>query len=474
MRSKAPPPSKRSRAPHGRRRTARGAAYDLLHAVHVDDAYANIAMAEILGRAGLSARDAALATELAYGTLRWQGLYDAILAECVDRPLGELDGRLLDVLRLGTHQIVNMRIPAHAAVGETVDLARNVVGEGPARLANAVLRRVVDGGDLEAWRERVAVGPDALAIATSHPRWIVTALGEALARHGVALRPGGPAEPSLSGGDGLRALLDADNTPARPSLVARRMSVSELLDLPGVEPGRWSPLAATLADGRPDEMAVVRDGRAGVQDEGSQLVALALVNAPLDGPDSTWVDLAAGPGGKAALLARFARERGATLICVEPHAHRAELVRKALGPDAVDVRVADGRDAITPGTADRVLLDAPCTGIGALRRRPEARWRRTPADLATLGPLQRGLLDAAIDAARPGGVIAYSTCSPHVVETDLVVEDVLRKRSDVELIDARPLLPGVPDLGPGPTVRLWPHLHGTDGMFLAMLRKANA
>ena len=460
MTSDTRPPHKRSRAPHGRRRTARGAAYDLLHAVHVDDAYANIAMPEILARAGLSPRDAALATELAYGALRWQGLYDAILAECVDRPLGELDGRLLDVLRLGTHQIVNMRIPAHAAVGETVDLARNVVGEGPARLANAVLRRVVDGGDLEAWRERVAVGPDALAIATSHPRWIVTALGEALARHRGAPDP-----------EGLRALLDADNAPARPSLVARRMPVDELLAAPGVKPGRWSPLAATLAEGRPDEMAVVRDGRAGVQDEGSQLVALALVDAPLDGPDATWVDLAAGPGGKAALLARFARERGATLICVEPHAHRAELVRKALGPDAVDVRVADGRDAITPGTADRVLLDAPCTGIGALRRRPEARWRRTPADLATLGPLQRGLLDAAIDAARPGGVIAYSTCSPHVVETDLVVEDVLRKRSDVELIDARPLLPGVPDLGPGPTVRLWPHVHGTDGMFLAMLRR---
>lgn len=463
----------RARAPHGRRRTARGAAYDLLHAVHVDDAYANIAMPEILSRAGLSTRDAALATELAYGTLRWQGLYDAILAECVDRPLAELDGRLLDVLRLGTHQVINMRIPAHAAVGETVELARDVVGEGPARLANAVLRRVVDGGDLEAWRARVAVGPEALAVSTSHPRWIVTALGEALARHRGAPDP-----------EGLRALLDADNAPARPSLVARRMSVEELLALPGVEPGRWSPVGATLAEGRPDEIAAVRDGRAGVQDEGSQLVALALVNAPLEGPDRTWVDLAAGPGGKAALLARFAHERGAHLICVEPHAHRAELVRKALGAQDlgphewgssdVEIRVADGRDAVASATADRVLVDAPCTGIGALRRRPEARWRRTPQDLATLGPLQRALLTAAIDAARPGGVIAYSTCSPHVAETDLVVEDVLRKRPDAELIDARPLLPGVPDLGPGPEVRLWPHIHGTDGMYLAMLRKVRA
>jgi len=464
--------SKRSRAPHGRRRTARGAAYDLLHAVHVDDAYANIAMPEILARAGLSPRDAALATELAYGTLRWQGLYDAILSTCVDRPLAELDGRLLDVLRLGTHQVVNMRIPAHAAVGETVDLARDVVGEGPARLANAVLRRVVDGGDLADWRARVAVGPDALAIATSHPRWIVTALGEALARHrGAPGRPGETSESPQSGSDDLRALLDADNAAVKPSLVARRMPVEELLALPGVEPGRWSPLAGTLAEGRPDELAAVRDGRAGVQDEGSQLVALALVDAPLSGPDATWVDLAAGPGGKAAILSRFAQERGAHLTCVELHPHRADLVRKALGPDAHDVRVGDAREALPPACADRVLLDAPCTGIGALRRRPEARWRRSPADLATLGPLQRSLLNAAIDVARPGGVIAYSTCSPHVVETDLVVEDVLRKRSDVELIDARPLFPGVPDLGPGPAVRLWPHLHGTDGMYLALLRR---
>ena len=452
--------SGRTRPAHGRRRTARGAAYDLLHAVHVDDAYANLAMPEILARAGLSARDAGLATELAYGTLRWQGFYDAILATCVDRPLDELDGRLLDVLRLGAHQIVNMRIPAHAAVGETVALARDVVGEGPSRLANAVLRRVSDGGDLEAWRARVADGPDALAIATSHPRWIVTALGEALARHRGAPDP-----------EGLRAMLDADNAAARPSLVARRMPVEELRALPGVEPGRWSPLAATLVDGRPDDLAAVRDGRAGVQDEGSQLVALALANAPLEGPDATWVDLAAGPGGKAALLAGIARDRGAHLICVEPHAHRAELVRKALGPGDHDVRVGDGRDALAPATADRVLLDAPCTGLGALRRRPEARWRRTPQDLATLGPLQRGLLNAAIDIARPGGVIAYSTCSPHVAETDLVVEDVLRKRTDVELLDARSLLPGVPDLGPGPAARLWPHLHGTDGMYLAMLRR---
>ncbi|MGI9197604.1 MAG: RsmB/NOP family class I SAM-dependent RNA methyltransferase [Candidatus Nanopelagicales bacterium] len=456
--------SRRPVGGHGRRRSARGAAYDLLHAVHVDDAYANIAMAEILAKAGLDSRDAGFATELAYGTLRMQGLYDAVLAECVDRPLGELDGRLHDVLRLGAHQILSMRVPAHAAVGETVALARDVVGEGPAKLANAVLRRVADGGDLDAWTLRLAPGDDAeaLSIATSHPRWIVSALGQALRAH----------PPGDEAGASLRALLDADNAPARPVLVARpgRMSVEELRAIPGIAPGSWSPYSGILEEGRPEDLAAVRQGRAGVQDEGSQLVALALANAPIDGRDGSWVDLAAGPGGKAALLAALAEQRGAVLTAVEQHPHRAELVRRVVGAPH-RVIVGDGREAIAPGSADRVLVDVPCTGLGALRRRPEARWRRSPADLATLGPLQRGLLDAALDAVRPGGVVAYTTCSPHVAETDLVVDDVLRRRGDAQWMDARTCVPGVPDLGDGPAVRLWPHVHGTDGMYLALLQR---
>ncbi len=449
---------RRARTPRG----PRGAAYDLLHAVAADDAYANLVWPTILDQAKLDARDAGFATELAYGTLRWRGLYDAILAECVDRPLDKLDGRVLDLLRLGVHQLLAMRVPEHAAVGETVSLARQVAGDGPSKLVNAVLRKVIAGGDRDAWIERVAPGDDteALAISTSHPRWIVNALAQALAVHR------GEPDPQ-----GLRALLEADNVPARPVLVARDASPEELLALPGVEPARWSPVAGVLVQGRPEDLAAVRSGAIGVQDEGSQLVAQALARAKVDGPDQTWVDLAAGPGGKAALLARAAAEREGWLIAVEPHAHRAELVRRSLPAGEHEVRVSDGREALAPGLADRVLVDAPCTGLGALRRRPEARWRRSAADLATLGPLQRELLTAAIDATRPGGVILYSTCSPHVAETDLVVSDVLKRRDDVVQEDVRPLLPGVPDLGPGPSARLWPHLHGTDGMYLALLRK---
>jgi len=219
-----------------------------------------------------------------------------------------------------------------------------------------------------------------------------------------------------------------------------------------------------------------------VQDEGSQLVALALTRVPVDGDGHRWLDLCAGPGGKAALLGGLVAIEGGTLDAVEPAEHRAELVRRAVDGLPVAVHVADGRSAPLPDAAfDRVLVDAPCTGLGALRRRPEARWRRRPEDVAELTRLQRELLTAALRHVRPGGVVAYITCSPHLAETVGVVAAVSRRRGKqaadgegiaVEQLDARAYLPDVPDLGPGPAVQLWPHRHGTDAMFLALLRRS--
>jgi len=279
--------------------------------------------------------------------------------------------------------------------------------------------------------------------------------------------------------DELADLLAADNVAPQVTLVARPgLAVRDDLLAEGARAGRWSPYAATWPGGDPGGLRLVREGRAGVQDEGSQLVALALAAAPLDGADERWLDLCAGPGGKAALLGALAAERRAVVTAVEVAPHRADLVRSAVAAlgDAVQVRCADGRQVgdDEPGRYDRVLVDAPCTGLGALRRRPEARWRRSPADLPALAPLQRALLTSALEAVRPGGVVAYSTCSPVVAETRLVVDDVLRRRDDVELLDAQAAL-GVPDAaGPdaaGRTAQLWPHRHGTDAMFLALLRR---
>ena len=433
----------------------RRAAYDVLEAVRTRDAFANLVLPGLLRERGISGRDAALATELAYGALRGQGLYDAIIAACVDRPLAKIDPPVLDVLRLGAHQLLRTRIPPHAAVSATVDLARRVVSAGPVGFVNAVLRKIA-AKDLASWVTELKPVDDrlaALAFEHSHPTWIASAFRDAL------------------GGDLWQtgAALAADDARPEVHLVARRMTREELVRQSGGAPGPWSPLAVRLSEGDPGALDAVRHGRAGVQDEGSQLVALALAAAPLEGPDRLWVDLCAGPGGKAALLDSLAGERGALLVALELQHHRARLVQRS---GTARVVTADSRTPpLRPGSVDRVLLDAPCTGLGALRRRPEARWRRQPSDLPALTKLQGELLDAAASLLRPGGVIVYATCSPHLAETIVPVSDVLRRHPELAQVDARPLLPGVPDLGEGPSVQLWPHLHGTDAMHLALLRR---
>ncbi|MEU9750743.1 MULTISPECIES: RsmB/NOP family class I SAM-dependent RNA methyltransferase [Streptomyces] len=451
-------------------------AFEALRAVDERAAYANLVLPPLLKKAretgDFDTRDAALATELVYGTLRRQGTYDAIISACIDRPLRQVDPPVLDVLALGAHQLLGTRIPTHAAVSASVELARVVLGDGRAKFVNAVLRKI-SRDDLDTWVERVAPpydedAEDHLAVVHSHPRWVVSALWDAL---------GG-------GRGGIEDLLEADNERPEVTLVARpgRISADDLLDTLGEEsglPGRWSPYAVRLTEGgEPGAIDAVREGLAGVQDEGSQLVALALANAPLDGTDERWLDGCAGPGGKAALLAALAAERGAHLLAAEKQPHRARLVERALAgnPGPYQVITADGtRPPWRPGVFDRVLVDVPCTGLGALRRRPEARWRRRPEDLEGFAPLQRSLLREALKAVRVGGVVGYATCSPHLAETRTVVDDVLKGRggpaAEAEWVDARPLMPGVSALGDGPDVQLWPHVHGTDAMYLALLRR---
>ncbi|WP_329122885.1 RsmB/NOP family class I SAM-dependent RNA methyltransferase [Streptomyces sp. NBC_01353] len=447
-------------------------AFEALRAVDERDAYANLVLPPLLKKArekgDFDGRDAALATELVYGTLRRQGTYDAIVSACIDRPLREVDPPVLDVLSLGAHQLLGTRIPSHAAVSASVELARVVLGDGRAKFVNAVLRKIARN-DLDTWVAQVAPpyeddAEDHLAVVHSHPRWVVSALWDALG--------GGRA--------GIEDLLEADNERPEVTLVARPgRATTEELTGEDTLPGRWSPYAVRLAEGgEPGAIEAVKEGRAGVQDEGSQLVAIALANAPLEGRDERWLDGCAGPGGKAALLGALAAQRGASLLASEKQPHRARLVERALAgnPGPYQVIAADGtRPPWRPGSFDRVLMDVPCSGLGALRRRPEARWRRRPEDMDGFAPLQRGLLREALSAVRVGGVVGYATCSPHLAETRVVVEDVLKGRGgpavEAEWIDVRPLMQGVPGLGDGPDVQLWPHLHGTDAMYLALLRR---
>jgi 16S rRNA (cytosine967-C5)-methyltransferase len=447
---------------------ARQAAYEAIAAVHRDDAYANLVLAEILRGMGLHGRDAAFATELTYGSLRAMGTLDLIIAAAADRDVARIDPPARDALRLGAYQLLHTRVPAHAAVSQTVDLVRSVA-PGAAGFANAVMRQISEFGDLEAWLAKLAPAYDEdpvanLSVLHNHPQWIIRSFAEAL------------------GGDlaDTARLLIEDNQPAAVHLCARpgRADAVELADEVGGTPGAFSPYAVYLSGGSPSDLAAIRDGRAHVQDEGSQLVAAALLAAPVDGRDTRWLDLCAGPGGKAGLMGAIAAGRGAEVTAVEVAEHRARLVEHATEGMPVTVLPMDGRSVgrdpdLPEESFDRVLVDAPCTGLGSLRRRPESRWRRQPADLPPLTKLQRELLVAALRAVRPGGVVAYVTCSPHMVETQVTVTEGARRSGvDVDFVDARPLLPpGMPKLGPGPTVQLWPHRHGTDAMFLAVLKR---
>ena len=434
----------------------RRVAFDVLRQVSGEGAYANLALAKRLTRAGLETRDAAFVTELVAGTCRLRGTYDAIIESASGRGLKTMQPAVVDLLRLLAHQALGMAVPARAAVAATVELARDTVGQRVTGLVNAVGRRIA-AHDLQEWVELLSAGldeTDRLAVTTHHPRWIVEALERVLPENEVA------------------QALEVDNLAPRPTLVVRP-GLAEVEELAPAVPTVYSPFGAVLA-GAPGDLAAVREGRAGVQDEGSQLVCLALTR--VEAPNGPWLDLCAGPGGKSALLAGLARQRGEHLVANEVAAHRAELVEQALAvypPGTASIICSDGRDpepVRQHGPFARIMVDAPCSGLGALRRRPEARWRRTPADLAELVSLQRALLETATGLLVPGGVVAYVTCSPHADETAAIVEAVLAGNPDLEPLEAPATLPEVPGAARGGYVQLWPHRHGTDAMFLALLR----
>lgn len=456
--------SRRSAGPAERARRKldppRQAALDVLRAVSRQEAYANLALPALLRERGITGRDAAFATELTYGTCRARGLLDAVIEAAAGRTIDQVDEGLRDPLRLGAYQLLRTRVEPHAALSTTVDAVAVEFDQGRAGFVNAVLRTISRRDEAD-WVEELAP-PESdrigrLAFATAHPRWIAQSFSDAL----------GPA------GSELAQVLASDDERPLVHLAARpgRIDAEALAEAVGGTVGRYSPFAVYLPGGDPGRLEPVRDGLAQVQDEGSQLIARATALAPLQGADEQWLDLCAGPGGKTALLGALAAQRGAHVTAVEVAPHRAELVANATKSLPVTVVTADGRDSdLAAASFDRVLVDAPCTGLGALRRRPEARWRRQPGDIPALVKLQRELLASAIQLTRPGGVIVYSTCSPHLAETVGVVSDAVRRYA-VSAEDARAVFPGVAGLGDADAVQLWPHRHGTDAMFTALLRK---
>ena len=475
------------RAPRQQRRggrvsPARLVAYDVLRDVDERDAYANLALPSRIRAANLDGRDAALATELVAGTLRGQGRYDRILELASGRSVDRIDERTLRVLRLGAHQLLAMRTASHAAVNESVELQRKVANPAAAGFVNGVLRSVGRATNDE-WNDRIDEEADsadqALAARSSHPAWIVRALRDALRAEGRDSE--------------LEALLEADNTPPKVNLVLLPGAGldAETAAALGSDPERGrelvvagvSPLGLELEGGDPAraiDAIDAPDGYVRVQDQGSQLAALALTRARPVREGERWLDLCAGPGGKTAVLGAEAALSGATVRANEVAEHRAELVRRSVEatPETVEVVSHDGRDddAFGGGAFDRILVDAPCSGLGALRRRPEARWRKQPTDLPALTELQGELLEAAVPHLASGGLLAYVTCSPHRAETRIVLDGLLKRHSELREIDAKRVLNEVSrgelDLAGGALhAQLWPHRNGTDAMFIALLER---
>ena len=434
---------------------ARLLAYDVLHEVNRNGGYSNLLLPKTLSQSNLDERDRAFATELVYGTLRMQGRHDWILQQVSDRPWHEVDEALVDVARMGAHQLFEMRVPTHAAVSATVELGRKVLGESKASFLNAILRKVSQKS-LDDYVSEISEITDELqrlSVLHSHPEWIVNSYLD-----------------QLGSFQEVEKLLVANNVAPRPTLVSwpGLSTQQDLVDI-GAIPTLYSPFGGVF-DGSPGSLDLVISRKAGVQDEGSQLVVDVFAKVAKD--QESWLDLCAGPGGKAALLSAIAKQKGIEFSANEISEVRAKLVRQVV--QGADVSSIDARELSSLGKQyGAILADVPCTGLGALRRRPEVRWRRTVADLKALVHLQTEIIDSAIYSLAPGGFFGYATCSPHLLETRIAVSEALKRHPELEHVDLAEFLH--PDLKESAVDRgnmtLWTHKHNTDAMFLSVMHK---
>ncbi|HLW46484.1 MAG TPA: 16S rRNA (cytosine(967)-C(5))-methyltransferase RsmB [bacterium] len=440
-----------------RRPTAREVALEVLHRVNAGGAWSGAALRAALGRAGLTSADEAFATELVYGTLRHRAQVDWALGRTLRGRLDRLPPRIRDVLRLGAYQLTFLsRVPAHAACDETVELARRVGHPGTVSLVNAVMRRLA--ASPPPWPEPADTA-EAIAVRWSHPEWLVARW---LARLG-------PEE--------TRALCAADNdTPASwvrlntlrgsPREIEARLRESGI----AVEASTRVPEARRITGGSSDAReAAFAAGLVTPQDEGSMLVSRLVAPEP----GEFVIDACAAPGGKTTHLAALMEGRGRVLACDVLPQKLDTVTRQCgrLGVPGVETRLLDAArlGEAFPAAADRVLVDAPCSGLGVLRRRPEIRWRIRPDDLTAVAARQARLLAGAAGAVRPGGRLVYSVCTTEPEEGRDVIAAFLAATPAFEPapIDGWPF--AVPD-GPG-TALLYPHRAGTDGFFVAALRR---
>lgn len=440
---------------------AREAALKILCAVHQQGAYANVALAKELRQGGLSDMDRRFVTELVYGAVKAGEALDWIIKKYLTRPWKRVAPVVQDILRLGAYQLRYMdKVPAAAACNESVELAKRFANKGAAGFVNGVLRTMVREpakGAFPAGKGNATLG---LALQEQHPEWLVRRwIKEFGYEEAVELCRFNNRQPPLA--------VRVNTLKTSPSELRLQLAAA------GVEaqPSRWVDEGFILEGyGSLDNLSALQEGYCQVQDESSMLVAHVL--APQ--PGELVLDLCSAPGGKTTHIAALMENRGRVIAC-DIYEHKLQRVRDnaaRLGIGIIDTFLLDARRAGDrfAGQADRVLVDAPCSGLGVLRRKPDSRWRRTPELLRELPGLQLAILQGAAGAVKPGGILVYSTCTITREENQDVVNSFLRENEEFVLENAGERLP-VPR-GEA-MVQLYPQRDGTDGFFIACLRRRN-
>lgn len=439
----------------------------IMYQVSENDAYANLELNKTLNNSEYSGLDRAFVTELVYGTIRMQGAIDYILSLFIKKPLNTLPVWILLILRIGVYQILFMdKVPDRAAVNESVNLAKKYGHAGTVKFVNGVLRNIVRGKDDICYPvlEKDPVGH--ISALYSHPRWMVAGWLEQFGREETV------------------RLCAWNNT--SPQVTIRintlRITRDELmlrLEKEGARcyPGRFLPESIILEGiAALGSLPAYREGLFQVQDEGSMLVAHVLNPEP----GSKMIDACAAPGGKTTHAAQLMKNQG-MIKAFDIHSHKLALVEescKRLGINIVEIAEGDAR-ALPESLgqwADYCLVDAPCSGLGVLRRRPDARWKKAAADIDQLTHIQKDILASAAKTLRPGGIMVYSTCTLAPQENQFVVEWFLKNHEDFALdpiVNLSAFNMGEEDVKQASSgmIQLLPHIHGTDGLFMARMRK---
>jgi len=439
---------------------AREVALKILNAVYIEEAYANVALAKAFRRADLSEQDRRFVTEMVYGAVKAGATLDWMLRQYVNRPLAKIPPVICNILRLGLYQIFFMdKVPASAACNQAVELAKTYGHPGTVKFVNAVLRSAVREPAKAAFPEGKGNATKNLALVCQHPEWLVKRWIKEF------------------GYDAAVALCEFDNTNATLSLRTNtlktdRPALLQRLAAEGAvaEPSAWTPEGIVCTDHPAlDHMESLQEGLFQIQDESSMLVAHVLDPQP----GEFIIDACSAPGGKTTHMAALMKNQG-RILAGDIYEHKLQRIEEnaaRLGIDIIEARLLDATTIgeLYPKQADRVLVDAPCSGLGVLRRKPDARWKNKAELLETLPPLQSAILASAAKAVKPGGVLVYSTCTIAREENEAVVEAFLQAHAEFELENTGGYLPL--HKREAAMLQLLPQNDGTDGFFIVRMKR---